>query len=81
MFLTKIYYVKLIQKRKKTHISFLLIKHPNNVPITDKSSPLFTLAQDALEKQRREEQQHDITQKVSYRFFCTCLLDFLHGVC
>ena len=32
----------------------------------DKSNPLFTLAQDALEKERKD-QQHDVTQKVSKR--------------
>jgi hypothetical protein len=47
-------------------ISFILflIKYANNTGIIDKSNPLFTLAQDALEKEKKE-QQHDVTQKVS----------------
>jgi len=53
---------------------FYFIKYPNNIPITDKSNPLFTLAQDALEKEKKEQQQ-DVTQKVSSSF-CICLLNF-----
>jgi len=49
-------------------ILFFSLKYSNNILITDKSNPLFNLAHDALEKQRKEQQQqHDVTQKVSNR--------------
>jgi hypothetical protein len=54
------------QQQQKTNINEDNNRYSNNIQITDKTNPLFTLAQDALEKQRKE-QQHDVTQKVSHR--------------
>ncbi|CAF5126122.1 unnamed protein product [Rotaria magnacalcarata] len=40
------------------------MKYSNNINIIDKSNPLFTLAQDALEKEKNDQQQYDVTQKL-----------------
>jgi hypothetical protein len=67
---------------------YSFIKYSNNTLITDKSNPLFTLAQNALEKERKD-QQHDVTQKVSISFlsmfielfFTLCvLINKLHDI-
>ncbi|CAM4750907.1 unnamed protein product [Rotaria magnacalcarata] len=39
-------------------------RYSNNINIIDKSNPLFTLAQDALEKEKNDQQQYDVTQKL-----------------
>ncbi|CAF2578783.1 unnamed protein product [Rotaria sp. Silwood2] len=51
------------QQQQKNHINVYNNRYSNNIGIIDKSNPLFTLAQDALEKEKKE-QQYDITQKV-----------------
>ncbi|CAF4493895.1 unnamed protein product [Rotaria sp. Silwood1] len=51
------------QQQQKNNINADNNRYPNNMGIIDKSNPLFTLAQDALEKEKKE-QQYDITQKV-----------------
>lgn len=61
-----------LDDNKRNSISsclFFSIQYPNNSTM-DKSNPLFTLAQDALEKERKE-QQHDVAQKVSSSLSCS----------
>ncbi|CAF1233142.1 unnamed protein product [Rotaria sordida] len=52
------------QQQQKNSINADNNRYSNNIGINDKSNPLFTLAQDALEKEKKE-QQYDITQKNS----------------
>ncbi|CAF4574860.1 unnamed protein product [Rotaria socialis] len=51
------------QQQYKSSINLDNNRYSNNINIIDKSNPLFTLAQDALEKEKNDQQQYDVTQK------------------
>ncbi|CAF1024320.1 unnamed protein product [Adineta steineri] len=54
------------QTQPRNTISEDNTRYSNNTGISDKSNPLFTLAQDELEKEKKEQPPtHDVSQKVS----------------